>query len=542
VIGTDDATLLPLALPHVKRRASKPKASTAAVPVSRKSSRTALARAPAAPVGNAFNGPLVIGTDGKTPTTKRRGRKPKSATAAVERITVPTPTVALPVVETPVAAICADGITPVLLPRLPDLEGFPVHAEGAAPAKRRGRKPKSAASAVPASKKKASSPIGKRKRGRPSMRAAEIESESESEPDIDPEIDPEPESDGETDAMEGASKRSPSKFDARMRSEESLMPYLEQIGDVQLLCAKEEVLLAADIRKLTHAEDVFVQYCEEFSRMPTRAEWAGLVGLRSSRELFRAIKNGRAAKNALVAANLRLVVSIAKKLNGKGLQFADLVQEGTLGLIRSAEKFDGTKGFKFSTYSTWWIRQAMIRALADHARVVRLPVHVNESLQTLKKTANDFNMLHGRMPDFDELHDLTGISVSKIRFYGYVSRTSISLDTQLNKRDSSSPSKGDHTRELGHLIEWTGTSPEDSATLSELREDVDLLLYSLPPREREVVRMRYGIPDGYPRTLDDIGSRYGISKERVRQVLKIAFKKLKDPRRSGTLREYVCTH
>ena len=295
--------------------------------------------------------------------------------------------------------------------------------------------------------------------------------------------------------------------------------YLKQIGKVALLNAAEEVELAMRIEAGLFAE-------EKLSHM-TDAEKRSQLG----RELSWVARDGQRAKSHLLGANLRLVVSLAKRYTGRGMQFLDLIQEGNLGLIRAVEKFDYTKGFKFSTYATWWIRQAITRAMADQGRTIRLPVHLVEQVNKLERTRRMMHQQLGRDATEEELGlelDITPHRVTELLQYG---RDLVSLDQTVGD---------DEDAQLGDFIEDTDAADaQDAVEFGFMREQLDAVLSTLESRERQVLRMRYGLDDGRPRTLDEIGKAFGLSRERIRQIERDTMAKLRHPSRSNVLRDYV---
>ncbi|MBG6108009.1 RNA polymerase sigma factor [Frigoribacterium sp. CG_9.8] len=295
--------------------------------------------------------------------------------------------------------------------------------------------------------------------------------------------------------------------------------YLKQIGKVALLNAAEEVELAMRIEAGLFAEDKLADM--------TPAELKSQLG----RELNWVAKDGQRAKSHLLGANLRLVVSLAKRYTGRGMQFLDLIQEGNLGLIRAVEKFDYTKGFKFSTYATWWIRQAITRAMADQARTIRIPVHMVEVINKLARVQRQMLQDLGREPTPEELSrelDMTPEKVIEVQKYG---REPISLHTPLGE---------DGDSEFGDLIEDTeAVVPADAVGFTMLQKQLESLLDSLSEREAGVIRMRFGLGDGMPKTLDQIGDTFGVTRERIRQIESKTMAKLRHPSRSQSLRDYL---
>lgn len=314
--------------------------------------------------------------------------------------------------------------------------------------------------------------------------------------------------------------------------EDSIRSYLYEIGEVKLLDADAEVYLARDIARLLKLERISAAFREATGRDPTITEWSTEASMEV--EDFRmALRRGLRAKERMVAANLRLVVSIAKKYLNRGLSFQDLIQEGSIGLIRGAEKFDGDKGFKFSTYATWWIRQAITRAIADHSRPIRLPVHVNDTISSIKKATRMLQEELGRAPVEEEIASRMGITVEKLRFITGSSRPTVSLETPIGL-----PGK-DSSATLGSFIVDPNETPEEAAMQSLLREDLENVLNTLTPRERDVIRMRYGFDDGRMKTLEEIGVLFSVTRERIRQIEAKALRKLRHPNRNAVLREWV---
>ncbi len=293
--------------------------------------------------------------------------------------------------------------------------------------------------------------------------------------------------------------------------------YLKQIGKVALLNAAEEVELAMRIEAGLFAED----------RLATATD----LPKQLQRELRWVARDGQRAKAHLLGANLRLVVSLAKRYTGRGMQFLDLIQEGNLGLIRAVEKFDYTKGFKFSTYATWWIRQAITRAMADQARTIRIPVHMVEVINKLARVQRQMLQDLGREPTPEELSrelDMTPEKVVEVQKYG---REPISLHTPLGE---------DGDSEFGDLIEDTeAIVPADAVGFTMLQRQLESLLDSLSEREAGVIRMRFGLGDGMPKTLDQIGDTFGVTRERIRQIESKTMAKLRHPSRSQSLRDYL---
>ena len=293
--------------------------------------------------------------------------------------------------------------------------------------------------------------------------------------------------------------------------------YLKQIGRVSLLNAEQEVDLSERIEAGLYAQHL----------LDTEGD---TMSFKRKRELKWAAADGKKAKDHLLEANLRLVVSLAKRYTGRGMLFLDLIQEGNLGLIRAVEKFDWKKGFKFSTYATWWIRQAITRAMADQARTIRVPVHMVEVINKLARVQRQMLQDLGREPTPDELARELDMPVEKVQEVQKYGREPISLHTPLGE---------DGDSEFGDLIEDTDAiAPSDAVAFSLLQEQFKQVLETLSPREAGVIKMRYGLEDGQPKTLDDIGRVYGVTRERIRQIESKTMSKLRHPSRSQTLRDF----
>ena len=301
-------------------------------------------------------------------------------------------------------------------------------------------------------------------------------------------------------------------------SADPVKDYLKQIGKVALLNARQEVELSKRIEAGLFADHKL-------------AEGSAVLCAGQGSDLEQVAEDGRLAKNHLVEANLRLVVSLARRYTGRGMLFLDLIQEGNLGLIRGVEKFDYTKGYKFSTYATWWIRQAITRAMADQSRTIRLPVHIAEAISTLARMQRQLLQDLGREPTPGELAaelDMTPERLMEVQTYG---REPISLNTPLGEGGDS---------EFGDLIEDTeAIQPGEAASFTLLQEQVHSVLGTLSEREAGVVSMRYGLAGGQPKTLDEIGAVYGVSRERIRQIESKTMYKLRHPSRSKLLRDFL---
>ncbi|MBE9036314.1 RNA polymerase sigma factor RpoD [Nostoc sp. B(2019)] len=340
----------------------------------------------------------------------------------------------------------------------------------------------------------------------------------------------EPQSD-EDDAKSGKAAKSRRRTQSKKKhyTEDSIRLYLQEIGRIRLLRADEEIELARKIADLLELERVRERLCEQLERDPQDSEWAEAVQLPLPAFRYR-LHVGRRAKDKMVQSNLRLVVSIAKKYMNRGLSFQDLIQEGSLGLIRAAEKFDHEKGYKFSTYATWWIRQAITRAIADQSRTIRLPVHLYETISRIKKTTKLLSQEMGRKPTEEEIATRMEMTIEKLRFIAKSAQLPISLETPIGKEEDS---------RLGDFIESDGETPEDQVSKNLLREDLEKVLDSLSPRERDVLRLRYGLDDGRMKTLEEIGQIFNVTRERIRQIEAKALRKLRHPNRNSVLKEYI---
>ena len=297
--------------------------------------------------------------------------------------------------------------------------------------------------------------------------------------------------------------------------------YLKEIGKVDLLTAAEEVDLAMKIEAGLDAADKLEK------------QEAGEIELNRAemRRLMRVEQVGLDAKQALISANLRLVVSIAKRYVGRGMLFLDLIQEGNLGLIRAVEKFDYEKGFKFSTYATWWIRQAITRAIADQARTIRIPVHMVETINKLVRVQRQLLQDLGRDPTPEEIGAEMDMSADRVREIQKISQEPVSLETPIGEEEDS---------QLGDFIEDAqAVVPADAASFSMLQEQLTQVLDGLAERERKVIELRFGLEDGHPRTLEEVGREFGVTRERIRQIESKTLAKLRHPSRSSKLKDYL---
>jgi RNA polymerase primary sigma factor len=323
-----------------------------------------------------------------------------------------------------------------------------------------------------------------------------------------------------TKAKKKPKKRSDATSVAPLTSDPVRM-YLKEIGKVSLLTAKQEVDLAMKIEAGLEAA-AKIEECAERGQKLDRAE---------ERRLQRIEVLGLHAKKQLVEANLRLVVSIAKRYVGRGMLFLDLIQEGNLGLIRAVEKFDYGKGFKFSTYATWWIRQAITRAIADQARTIRIPVHMVETINKLIRVQRQLLQELGREPTPEEIGEKMEMTAERVREILKISQEPVSLETPIGEEEDS---------QLGDFIEDSeAVVPPEAASFSMLQEQLGKVLESLSERERKVIELRFGLMDGHPRTLEEVGREFGVTRERIRQIESKTLCKLRHPSRSGKLKDYL---
>jgi RNA polymerase primary sigma factor len=302
---------------------------------------------------------------------------------------------------------------------------------------------------------------------------------------------------------------------------------LKEIGKVSLLSAEEEVDLAQRIEAGAEAELVLAERAAivESGGTPTPLSDA------DHRKLTRKVRDGETAKAKLIEANLRLVVSIAKRYRNRNLQFLDLIQEGNLGLMRAVEKFDYTKGFKFSTYATWWIRQAITRAIADQARTIRIPVHMVETINKVVRVQRQLLQELGREPTVEEVADRSEMTIARVREILRLNQDTVSIDQPMGDEDGFS---------LSDVIEDADAEvPADAAARAMLNEAVKEALSQLSEREQKVVRLRFGLDDGHMRTLEEVGREFGVTRERIRQIEAKTLAKLRHPIRSQRLRDYL---
>ncbi|MEM1169162.1 MAG: sigma-70 family RNA polymerase sigma factor [Cyanobacteria bacterium P01_H01_bin.35] len=311
-------------------------------------------------------------------------------------------------------------------------------------------------------------------------------------------------------------------------TEDSIQLYHKQINQVPRLGAEEEIHLAHQIDELLALERIYEKLEEKLKRSPNETEWAAVVKM-STLELRERLRKGKLAQKKMVTANLRLVTSIAKRYQNRGLDFQDLIQEGSIGLIRATEKFDHTKGYKFSTYGIWWIRQAITRAICDYSRMIRLPVYLYETVTQIKKIVKQMS-IECSLLTAEEVATRMEMTTEKLRFIVECAQETLSLDGPIGKGENMI----DH-----EAIEFDGKTPAKYVFENCLQEDVETVLNTLTERERNVLQMRFGLDDGQEKTLKEIGDIFNLTRERIRQIESKALKKLQDPKRHRILREYI---